>query len=83
VIHARTPDGTSREKPRLEGMVQQQNGACTGASRGIGRATAAALARLPAPAFPNDAAGSEGPTSWQELLKIRGNTTDRAIGYGR
>jgi hypothetical protein len=34
------------------------------------------------PAFPNYAAGSEGPTSWHELLKIRGNTADLAIGYG-
>jgi glucose-6-phosphate 1-dehydrogenase len=42
-----------------------------------------AWAQLPAPAFPNYAAGSEGPTSWHELLKIRGNTADWAIGYGR
>ncbi len=41
-----------------------------------------AWAQLPVPAFPNYAAGSEGPTSWHELLKIRGNTADRAIGYG-
>jgi glucose-6-phosphate 1-dehydrogenase len=30
-------------------------------------------AHLPAPDFPNYAAGSEGPTSWHDLLKIRGN----------
>jgi glucose-6-phosphate 1-dehydrogenase len=32
-----------------------------------------AWAQLPAPDFPNYAAGSEGPTSWHELLEIRGN----------
>jgi glucose-6-phosphate 1-dehydrogenase len=42
-----------------------------------------AWAQLPAPDFPNYAAGSEGPTSWQELLEIRGNSAERAIGYGR
>ena len=42
-----------------------------------------AWAHLPAPKFPNYAAGSEGPTSWRELLEIRDNTGDRAIGYGR
>ena len=38
-----------------------------------------AWANLPAPVFPNYAAGSEGPTSWQELLKISGNTAEQAI----
>ena len=38
-----------------------------------------AWAHLPAPAFPNYAAGSEGPTSWHDLLKIRGNTADQAL----
>jgi glucose-6-phosphate 1-dehydrogenase len=32
-----------------------------------------AWAHLPAPDFPNYAAGSEGPTSWHELLDIRGS----------
>ena len=40
-----------------------------------------AWAHLPAPEFPNYAAGSEGPTSWHELLEIRGNTAERAIGH--
>src|SRR5712671_5181167 len=41
-----TSDGTSRELPRLEGrMAQHKTALVTGASRGIGRATAAALAR--------------------------------------
>jgi glucose-6-phosphate 1-dehydrogenase len=39
-----------------------------------------AWARLPSPAFPNYAAGSEGPTSWHELLKIRGKIAESAIG---
>jgi glucose-6-phosphate 1-dehydrogenase len=39
-----------------------------------------AWAQLRAPAFPNYAAGSEGPTSWQELLAIRGKTAEQAIG---
>jgi glucose-6-phosphate 1-dehydrogenase len=42
-----------------------------------------AWAHLPAPHFPNYAAGSEGPTSWHELLEIRGNAAERAIGYGK
>jgi glucose-6-phosphate 1-dehydrogenase len=42
-----------------------------------------AWAQLPVPAFPNYAAGSEGPTSWHDLLKIPGTTSDRAIGYVR
>src|SRR6266850_4502917 len=33
-----------------------------------------AWAHLPAPDFPNYAAGNEGPTSWHELLEIRGNS---------
>jgi hypothetical protein len=41
-----------------------------------------AWAQLPAPDFPNYAAGSEGPTSWHELLEIRGNSAERAIGHG-
>jgi glucose-6-phosphate 1-dehydrogenase len=40
-----------------------------------------AWANLPAPAFPNYAAGSEGPTSWHELFEISGNTTERTIGH--
>src|SRR5260370_38944382 len=42
-----------------------------------------AWAHLPAPEFPNYAAGSEGPISWRELLDIRDNTGDRAICYSR
>jgi glucose-6-phosphate 1-dehydrogenase len=42
-----------------------------------------AWAHLPAPDLPNYAAGSEGPTSWHELLEIRGNAVERAIGYGK
>jgi glucose-6-phosphate 1-dehydrogenase len=42
-----------------------------------------AWAHLPVPAFPNYAVGSEGPTSWHELLEIGGNTAERAIGYGK
>src|ERR1700688_4514653 len=45
------------------------------------RKDAGMWAHLPASAFPNYAAGSEGPTSWDELLKIRGNPADLAIGY--
>jgi glucose-6-phosphate 1-dehydrogenase len=41
-----------------------------------------AWAHLPVPDFPNYGAGSEGPTSWHELLKIRGNTADQAIRHG-
>jgi glucose-6-phosphate 1-dehydrogenase len=33
-----------------------------------------AWAQLPVPAFPNYAAGSEGPISWHELLEIRGTS---------
>src|ERR1700724_1246915 len=33
-----------------------------------------AWTHLPAPEFPNYAAGNEGPTSWHELLEIRGNS---------
>src|SRR6202167_2115465 len=40
-----------------------------------------AWANLPVPAFPDYAAGSEGPTSWHDLLTIRGNTADQAIRY--
>jgi glucose-6-phosphate 1-dehydrogenase len=39
-----------------------------------------AWTQLPSPAFPNYAAGTEGPTSWQELLTIRGKTAEPAIG---
>jgi glucose-6-phosphate 1-dehydrogenase len=35
-------------------------------------------AQLPVPAFPNYAAGSEGPTSWHELRKIRGEIAETA-----
>jgi glucose-6-phosphate 1-dehydrogenase len=41
-----------------------------------------AWAHLPVPDFPNYAPGSEGPASWRELLEIRGNSAERAIGYG-
>src|ERR1700723_1152315 len=40
-----------------------------------------AWAHLPPPGFPNYAAGSGGPSSWHELLEIRGNTADQAIRY--
>jgi glucose-6-phosphate 1-dehydrogenase len=33
-----------------------------------------AWTQLPAPEFPNYAAGGEGPTSWRELLEISGHT---------
>jgi glucose-6-phosphate 1-dehydrogenase len=36
-----------------------------------------AWAHLPAPHFPNYASGGDGPTSWHDLLKIRGNTADQ------
>ena len=42
-----------------------------------------AWAHLPAPDFPNYAAGSEGPTSWRELLAISGDTAERAIADGK
>ena len=35
---------------------------------------AAQIDQLPAPDLPNYAAGSHGPASWQELLKIGDNT---------
>ena len=38
-----------------------------------------AWANLPVPDFPNYVAGSEGPTSWHHLLKIRSNTADQVI----
>jgi len=38
-----------------------------------------AWAQLPPPDFPNYAAGSDGPTSWHELIKISGNTAEQAI----
>jgi glucose-6-phosphate 1-dehydrogenase len=41
-----------------------------------------AWAHLPAPAFSNYAAGSEGPTSWHDLLKIRGRIAEQAIARG-
>ena|SRR5437879_4315466 len=40
-----------------------------------------AWAQLPAPDFPNYVAGSEGPTSWHELLESRANAPPRAIGH--
>ena len=39
-----------------------------------------AWAQLPAPDFPNYAAGSEGPASWHELLEIRGSA-EHTIGH--
>src|ERR1700683_2038373 len=39
-----------------------------------------AWAQLPPPDFPNYAAGTEGPPSWQKLFTIRGNTAEPAIG---
>ena len=38
-----------------------------------------AWAQLPPPDFPNYAAGSDGPTSWHELLKISGNAVGPTI----
>ena len=40
-----------------------------------------AWAHLPAPDFPNYAAGSEGPDSWNELLEIRRSTAEHMIGH--
>jgi glucose-6-phosphate 1-dehydrogenase len=40
-----------------------------------------AWAQLPAPDFPNYVAGSEGPTSWHELLESRANAPPQAIGH--
>jgi glucose-6-phosphate 1-dehydrogenase len=37
-----------------------------------------AWAQLPTPDFPNYAAGSEGPASWQELLEIRRDTAEHS-----
>jgi glucose-6-phosphate 1-dehydrogenase len=42
-----------------------------------------AWANLPVPGFPSYAAGSDGPTSLDELLGIRGNTAERTTGYGK
>jgi glucose-6-phosphate 1-dehydrogenase len=42
-----------------------------------------AWAHLAPPDFPNYAAGSEGPSSWHELLEIRGNIAEAAIGKGK
>jgi glucose-6-phosphate 1-dehydrogenase len=39
-------------------------------------------AHLPTPDCPNYVAGSEGPRSWHEPLKIRGNTAEEAIRHG-
>jgi hypothetical protein len=38
---------------------------------------------LAPPDFPNYAAGSEGPSSWHELLEIRGNIAEAAIGNSK
>src|SRR3989441_4928231 len=38
-----------------------------------------AWAQLPAPAFPNYAAGNEGPASWNELHEIRGSNAEHMI----
>ncbi len=40
-----------------------------------------AWANLPAPAFPNYAAGSEGPASWNELHEIRGSAAEHMISH--
>ena len=40
-----------------------------------------AWAQLQPPDFPNYAAGSEGPTSWHDLLKNRRNGAEHAIGH--
>jgi hypothetical protein len=43
-----------------------------------------ARARLPAPRFPDYAAGSEGPTSWHELLELRAILpNERSVMGGR
>src|ERR1700683_5021212 len=42
-----------------------------------------AWAHFPLPDFPNYAAGSEGPTSWHELVRIPGKTAEQAIGQGK
>jgi glucose-6-phosphate 1-dehydrogenase len=39
-----------------------------------------AWAQLPARGFSNYAAGTDGPASWHELLKIRGNGSEHSIG---
>jgi len=44
--------------------------------------THSAALNLLVPAFPNYAAGSGGPTSWHELLEIRGKIAERAIAHG-
>jgi glucose-6-phosphate 1-dehydrogenase len=41
-----------------------------------------AWAQITPPDFPNYAAGNEGPASWNELLKLRGNTPDQTVGRG-
>jgi glucose-6-phosphate 1-dehydrogenase len=38
-----------------------------------------AWANLPAPAFPNYAAGNQGPASWHELHEIRGSTAEHRL----
>ena len=40
-----------------------------------------AWANLPAPAFPNYAAGNEGPASWNELHEIRGSNAEHMISH--
>jgi glucose-6-phosphate 1-dehydrogenase len=42
-----------------------------------------AWAHLPPPGFPNYAAGSEGPSSWHELLGIRSNIAETTIRNGK
>jgi glucose-6-phosphate 1-dehydrogenase len=42
-----------------------------------------AWANLPVPDFPNYAAGTDGPTSWRNLLEIRDNSAGRATGSGQ
>jgi glucose-6-phosphate 1-dehydrogenase len=42
-----------------------------------------AWSNLPVPEFPNYAAGTDGPTSWPNLLEIRDNSAERATGSGQ
>jgi glucose-6-phosphate 1-dehydrogenase len=42
-----------------------------------------AWANLPAPDFPNYAAGSGGPASWRNLLKIRDHGAEHATVSGQ
>ena len=42
-----------------------------------------AWAHVPAPDFPRYTVGSEGPTSWKQLLKMRGKVDEQAIPLHR